>query len=420
MFEPVKAWLNKLDIDFVRTFRASGAISIVAVLLSWLAFATIGPNWGIDFTGGTEIHLKFHEDVEIGEIRGALQQIGLGGDTVQQVNDPQYNEFAIRIQDATFGADEMRREVEERLSEAYGEDWIQDVAFDAEVGARLTVEYAGPMVTPQQVGVTLREMDGVTVQPARSDNAVVIRMPGLTQQIEQEIRTAMGDRSFEALSIDAVGPRVGGELRRQGALAIGATLALVLVYIAFRFDITFAPGAIAALIHDVSLTVGLFVLLQLEFNLPMIGALLTIVGYSLNDTIVIYDRIRENTDRYRREDLKSLVNVSINQTLSRTFATSFTTGLAITAFLVLGGPVIENFALAMLCGIILGTYSTIFVAGPMIFVMQAVKPRLQALVAGSAAEEDEERLDDDDASLTEAEKRRRERAAAQDREAPTG
>ena len=212
-----------------------------------------------------------------------------------------------------------------------------------------------------------------------------------------------------------MGPKVGDELKRSGFISVAATLALVLLYVAFRFDVGFAPGAVVALFHDVSITIGIFVLSQREFNLPMIGALLTIVGYSLNDTIVIYDRIRENMDRYSRTDLAELINVSINETLARTLATSVTTALAICAFLFLGGPVIQNFAFAMLLGVFFGTYSTIFVASPMILFMEEVKPHLNRLVAGAVTDESED--DDlsgmtDEAELSESEKRRRARRAA--------
>jgi len=167
--------------------------------------------------------------------------------------------------------------------------------------------------------------------------------------------------------------------------------------------------------------VGIFVLARLEFNLPMIGALLTIVGYSLNDTIVIYDRIRENRDRYRRNDLPSLINVSISETLTRTVATSVTTMLAITMFLAIGGPVIRNFALAMFFGIVFGTYSTVFVASPMILVMEDLKPYLSKLVASDESLESTSPPgtdDDPDAPappMTESEKRRRARAEADQR-----
>ena len=407
MFEWLKRKLDKNDLEIVGWFPYAAVLSTLMVVASWVLFVAIGPNWGIDFTGGTEIHLKFEQDTSIGEVRTALRQLGLGDDSVQQVEDPEDDEFVVRIQDATFGSDELRESVESRLTARFGPDWIDHADFDAEVGARLTVFYTGATVPPAEVAAALEDLDGVTVQQGRDDNQILVQMPGLSRMIQQEIQTVMGDSEFEVLSIDAVGPKVGGELRQQGFIAVIATLGLILVYVAFRFDLAFAPGAILALFHDVSITIGIFVLLQREFNLPMIGALLTIVGYSLNDTIVIYDRIRENMERYRRQDLKELINVSVNETLGRTLATSFTTLLAISAFLFMGGEVIQNFAIAMACGILFGSYSTIYVASPFVVLMQHVTPRLQAMMAGNKKPLPE---GTEEQPLTEAEKRRRERA----------
>jgi preprotein translocase subunit SecF len=194
--------------------------------------------------------------------------------------------------------------------------------------------------------------------------------------------------SFEILQTDSVGPKVGAELRQQGLISILATLGLILAYVSLRFNLSFAPGAVLALLHDVLIVIGLFILLgkaapylpfaipSLEFNLPMVGALLTIIGYSLNDTIVIYDRIRENMARYRKTDLESLINTSINETLRRTINTSITTLGAMSAFLFFGGSVIQTFALAISLGVIVGTYSTIYVASPTILFMQEIQPTL--------------------------------------------
>ena len=276
----------------------------------------------------------------------------------------------------------------------------------------MVVNYTGDELPPQTVTQVLKDIEGVVVQSGKEEKQVVIKLPGLAQQVQEQIGQALGEHPFEVLSIDAVGPKVGGELRRQGFISVFATLGLVLLYVAFRFDIGFAPGAIVALVHDVSIVAGIFVVSQLEFNLPMIGAMLTIVGYSLNDTIVIYDRIRENRDRYRRKDLIEFVNVSINETLARTVATSVTTLLAVSIFLMIGGPVIRNFMLAMFLGIIFGTYSTIYVASPMILVMEDLKPTLGKLIAApAAAGVEEEDSDEVDQALSATERRRRERAS---------
>lgn len=409
----LKDWFDRAEFDFVGWRWPAGIVSTVMVILSWVLFFTVGPNWGIDFTGGTEIVLKFDQAEDIGEVRGALHDLGLSDDAVQRVGGtdeaPQYS---VRIQDAEFGASELREEVVSRLTARYGADWIENSRFSAEVGARLDVWHTGDAVAPAEVAAVLSDLQGVKVEQGRDDNQIVIKLPGLSQQIKKEIATVMGSHTFEVLSVDAVGPKVGGDLRRQGFVAILATLVLILIYVAFRFDIAFAPGAVLALFHDVSVTIGIFIILQRQFDLPMIGALLTIVGYSLNDTIVIYDRIRENTERYRRQDTAELINTSINETLSRTFGTSFTTLLSISVFLFMGGDVIKNFALAMLCGITFGTYSTVYVASPMILLMEDLKPYLSRFVAisGGGDDDDDGRDPTDEASLTETEKRRRERA----------
>ena len=424
--EFIKIWLDKLEIDFVGKRYIAGTLSLLLVVGAWAAFIGVGPNWGIDFTGGTEIHIKFvqeegdgQEITSISEVREALRSLGLGDDAVQSVGSTEDNEFAIRIQDASFGMAELQAQVEEAIVSSFGPDWIEAISADAEVGARFVVTSTDEAADRKALAEAVKGIVGLNVQDGKDERQFVITASGLANQIQARIGEAMGGRTFEVLAIDAVGPKVGGELRRQGFVSIAATLGLVLIYVAFRFDVGFAPGAILALFHDVSLTVGIFVLAQLEFNLPMIGALLTIVGYSLNDTIVIYDRIRENRDRYRRKDIAELINVSINETLTRTVATSLTTILAITMLIFIGGPVIRNFAFAMFLGIIFGTYSTVFVASPMILVMEDVKPYLNRMIAtandesDSAGDDTPDDSEEPDGPLTEAEKRRRARAAAE-------
>lgn len=422
--ESIKNWLDELELDVVGWRKIFFPISALAVLVSWAIFVIVGPNWGIDFTGGTEIHLAFEEQVDISEVRAALNTLGLSDDSVQELGGSQIHEFTVRIQDPTFGMGELVEEVRQRLTQTYGEDWLRNMEVSAEVGARMTVTYAGPELLPADVAQSLTGVEGVQVQAGGDENQVVITVPGLSQLIEAEIGKAMGGREFRVLSTDAVGPQVGGDLRREGFIAVAATIGLILVYIAFRFDLIYAPGAIIGLFHDLSLTIGIFTLLQLEFGVSMIGALLTLVGYSLNDTIVVYDRIRENQERFRRKDLAELINSSVSETFTRTFATSLTTLMAVSPFLIWGTPVIRNFALAMAIGVVAGTYSTIFVASPLIVEMEKLKPYLSRLVVGGpgggesgppAGEEGEE----EPGKLTQSELRRRERAEAERREGLT-
>ena len=174
---------------------------------------------------------------------------------------------------------------------------------------------------------------------------------------------------FEVRRVEIVGPQVSAELIQTGVMAVLAAIASMLIYIWFRFEWQFSVGAVLALVHDVALTIGLFALLQLDFNLSILAAILTIVGYSMNDTVVVYDRVRENLRKYKRMDLAELLNIAINETLSRTVMTSVTTMLALLALYILGGEVIRGFTFAMIWGVIVGTYSSIFIASPLLMML---------------------------------------------------
>jgi preprotein translocase subunit SecF len=178
--------------------------------------------------------------------------------------------------------------------------------------------------------------------------------------VEAALQTIASDMTFP--SVESVGPKVSGELITTALIAVGASLAAILIYIWLRFEWQFSVGAIAALVHDVLLTIGLFSLLQIRFDLATIAAILTIIGYSINDTVVIFDRLRENLIKYKKRDLQDVMNLSANETLSRTLMTSGTTLLALLALLVLGGDVIRSFVFAFFWGVIVGTYSSIYVA----------------------------------------------------------
>ncbi|KUF11490.1 protein translocase subunit SecF [Pseudoponticoccus marisrubri] len=197
----------------------------------------------------------------------------------------------------------------------------------------------------------------VRIQAQEGEEAVssevIEQARGALQQVSPDIKF---------VSVESVGPKVSGELIRTAFIAVALAIGAVLVYIWLRFEWQFALGAVAALVHDIVLTIGIFSEAQIRFDLAIIAALLTIVGYSLNDTVVVFDRVRENLIKYKSKDLKEVLNISINETLSRTFMTSVTTLLALIALFVLGGDVIRGFVFAMIWGVIVGTYSSIFVA----------------------------------------------------------
>jgi len=215
-------------------------------------------------------------------------------------------------------------------------------------------------------------MGDAEIKKIGTENEILIRVEQqpdigeVSDFIINEIREQITDNPFELRERDTVGPRIGAELRRATVWAILAALGLILVYISWRFEFKFAIGAVIALFHDVLITLGFFVVLKLELSLAVIAAFLTIVGYSLNDTIVVFDRIRENLKVLRREKYESIVNTSLNQTLSRTILTSLTTFVVVIILFLFGGEVIHNFSFALLVGIVIGTYSSIFVASPFV------------------------------------------------------
>ncbi|MAM61753.1 protein translocase subunit SecF [Maritimibacter sp. UBA3975] len=202
----------------------------------------------------------------------------------------------------------------------------------------------------------------VRIQAQDGDEAISVET---IQAVEDALTSVDPDITFP--SVESVGPKVSGELILSAIEAVIAAIATVLVYIWLRFEWQFSLGAVAALVHDVTLTIGVFSLFQIQFDLAIIAALLTIVGYSLNDTVVVFDRVRENLRRFKKLDLKEVLNLSINETLSRTMMTSVTTLLALISLFVLGGDVIRNFVFAMIWGVVVGTYSSVFVASAILF-----------------------------------------------------
>lgn len=207
-------------------------------------------------------------------------------------------------------------------------------------------------------------VDEVLIQIGEQSNE---KLTG-NQQVVDIVRAELGD-SVEYRRVEVVGPQVSGELIEMGSLAVALSVGLMLIYVWFRFEWQFGVGSVLALVHDVVLTFGIFSLLQLEFSLSIIAAILTIVGYSMNDTVVVYDRIRENLRKFKRMDLGELLDLAINETLSRTVMTALTTLLALFALYIFGGEVIRGFTFAMIWGIFVGTYSSVFIAAPLLLII---------------------------------------------------
>lgn len=366
--------------DFVAKRRFWAIVSFVASFVGIGLFFFPGPHWSIDFTGGTEIEMHFQKPIEIARVREVLGTVGVAEDAIAQVGEPEANAFAFRLQGDTSTHQEDLDAVKAALEAAHGPTWIDEFRVENEVGARVAVTYTGAPVPVSQLTEELASVRGLQLTAGSDENTVYIALPGVADTVSSALITALPDNPPTIDRADSVGPKVGDSLRTAGLMALVVSTILHLVYIAIRFDFTFAPGAIICLLHDTCITVGLLVLMRQEFGLSTVSALLTLSGYSLNDTIVVYDRIRENMERYRKQDFGQLINDSINQTFSRTIMTAGAALLAMLPFLVLGGPVLQQFALVMIIGIAIGTYSSIYVAAPLTMILREYEPSLRRMV----------------------------------------
>ncbi|MCY3826925.1 MAG: protein translocase subunit SecF [Candidatus Dadabacteria bacterium] len=286
--------IGKLSYDFVDKMGGAMRISIALAVISIASLLYHqGPNWGVEFTGGTEIHIKLAKSLETQVLKDALAENGFPSESVQRFGLPGDNEHLI--------------------------------------------QFAPELATFDQIGDFQKKLEDLFATSENFEGASIQR-------------------------IDYIGPRVGKELITKALLSILIACVGILAYLVFRFEFGFAVGAVIALIHDTLITVGAISLADKEFTLAIVAALLTVIGYSVNDTIVIFDRIRENMGNFPEKGFRELVNDGISQTLSRTLLTAITVFIVLLPLFFLGGSVIHDFAFTLMVGVIIGTYSSIFVA----------------------------------------------------------
>lgn len=238
-------------------------------------------------------------------------------------------------------------------------------------GAKMQIEFKNSISAEELRSIfSENDLGNAEIKSSGKNEYMITISADETEDSDKLLNTALAGIEYEVLQIDKVGPKMGVEMRNNSVSAVGIALILILVYITVRFEFKFAIGAVIALLHDVLITVSIFSFLQWEFSLPVLAAFLTIVGYSLNDTIVIYDRIRENIKIHKSKPLKDIINLSVNQSLSRTIITSLTTFIVVFILAIFGGQVLFGFSIAMVVGIIVGTYSSMFVAAPVLVVWE--------------------------------------------------
>tara|TARA_Y100000590_G_scaffold462045_1_gene625157 strand:+ start:1669 stop:2550 length:882 start_codon:yes stop_codon:yes gene_type:complete len=255
-------------------------------------------------------------------------------------------------------------------------------------GAKLSIDFTGGTIAQLQFQeeIQIVELRSKLMQNDFADTEIIefgnskevlikMQVSGSSNKISEKLNNALGD-DFIIRRIESVGPKIGKELQSDAILAIILALSMILIYIGFRFDFYYAFGSVVALIHDVLITLGIFSLLSYEIDLSIIAAFLTIVGYSLNDTIVVFDRIRENFPKYVKKTLKEVINISLNETLSRTIITSLTTLIVVAVLFIWGGEVIHLFAFALIIGVFIGTYSSLFIASPVMAFLESKSKKI--------------------------------------------
>lgn len=384
---------NKTKIDFMGKKRIFAILSTIAVVASLVVTLVLQPKFGIDFVGGTEIQVKFKDNqATVSRIRAVLKKMGFASMDVVSFGSSE-KEYLVRLEEISRIGDAEELKIEAMFKKEIGDD-TKVSSFDFSPGGeKLTlnlstaVSIADVEQAAKNAGLDLisdleeegkQEVEGSEDSARKCESATCrvsyrdiykyeIGLNGVTEQVLATFRQQSWGEGVEKMRSEWVGAKVGEQLRNAGVSSILYALLFIMVYIAFRFDLRFAPGAVVALIHDIIITLGIFTIFRIEVTLATVAALLTIVGYSLNDTIVVFDRIRENLAVSREVKLLSVINRSLNETLSRTIMTSITTLIAVIALYSIGWKTsLRDFSFALVIGVLVGTYSSVFVASPVV------------------------------------------------------
>jgi preprotein translocase subunit SecF len=374
-------FFKQVDLDWMGKAKYFFALSLTLLLVGGASLiAHGGPYYGIDFKGGTVVDVRFAGPPPIDTIRNGLTQQGIVNTTIVPVSDianPNSNEVLINLEEKGQGSEALDAgktailnalhvtlgsgEAGKQDFNSVGPSAISDVLVRKDplsLGAAAGDRYT--QLARQLVNFRDKNHGGVLT------NLNDLSAAGANAAAIAALRDSFYTSNFAIINVEIVGPKVGSELRRQAVVVTLYALMGMLVYIAFRFEWVYGAAAVLAVFHDVLITLGLFSIFHFEISLTVIAALLTLVGYSMNDTIVIFDRIRENTRLMRREPFKAIVNRSINQTLSRTILTSGLTFLTVLVLFIMGGQVLRAFSFALVVGILVGTYSSFGIAAPLV------------------------------------------------------
>ena len=357
--------------------------SVTLLVLSAISLVYPGPKMGTDFKGGTEVEIAFIQPVTAAEVRTAVEKVGFASPEVVSVSDSgNANHFLIRVQEVTTLSDKDKDAIRGRMclvpesgTPAAGckpSSSASEIKFSPG-GDKIFARYeATPDLAAirQQLsgaeGAQLRAGANNPLLANDRDHRVEILLKSRGDQMLDGLKSQLGASKVPetALRVEWIGPKAGAQLRDAAIKSIAIACVLIMAYIAFRFDLRFAPGGIVALVHDVGISMGAMVIAHKEITLSTVAAMLTIVGYSITDTVVVYDRIRENLGKHRNMSFAAVINLSVSEMLGRTIITSGTVVLSLVAFLFWGTGALKDFAFAILVGVAVGTYSSIYVAAP--------------------------------------------------------
>ena len=367
--------LSDTKIDFLGRRRYFVALSLALMLAGVVSLvAQGGPRLGIDFKGGTLVYVKFKEAPDVGRIRGALAGQGIRVATLQPFEEEGSHELKV---DLDVGSEANlnigRGTIADTLYSLYPPEPGKldfNNAGEETLAERLKQRLANAPLTSAEIEQAAKALidfrDAAPRAGIVNDFSELTSVPGVVPDIISALREEAYLGDFAIRRVEVVGPKIGRDLQWQAVQATLAALGGMLLYVAFRFEWIYGVAAVVAVFHDVLITVGFFSLFDREIELTVIAALLTLVGYSMNDTIVIFDRVRENLKLTRKQPLDRLLNDSVNQTLSRTVLTSGLTFIAVLSLFLFGGEVLRGFSFALVVGVLVGSYSSIFVASPLL------------------------------------------------------
>ncbi len=395
-------FFRAVNIDWMGKAKYFVALSVTLLIVGGVTIAHQGGlRYGIDFRGGTLVYVRFASAPPLDQLRKGLEAAGLQNSTLQQIsgelgNASSSHDVVIGLEQKGQGDESLdtgKQAILGVLGKMYGQQSAKQ-DFNSQTPSSLAafLTQKDPLALGTNAGDRYTKLSQALLDSRDKDHGGIVTnfdelngVGGANATTIAALKDNYSLGSFAIRNVEIVGPKVGAQLRRQAVYATLYALAGMLIYIAFRFEWVYGAAAVIAVFHDVLITLGLFALFHYEISLTVIAALLTLVGYSMNDTIVIFDRVRENTRLMRREPLADIVNRSINQTLSRTILTSGLTFLTVLVLYLMGGEVLRSFSFAMVVGVVIGTYSSFGIAAPIVVVWNRFRGQKAVVRAGSAA-----------------------------------